>query len=282
MRFLVVFLCIFSSVYATNTSRVIAIDWTIAETMKALDYNPLAIGDKRSYSTWVRYPPLDDSVVDLGLRMQPNLEQLITLKPDLIIIPSFFGFNQSLLEQYAPLKVMDIYKGGDVYTNMIETTKEVAQLLSRENEARKLIKENEEIFLELSNQLQSVKSQIAVVQFIDTKQVRIYGENSIFGAGLNKLGLKNALPPHVITNLWGIAVIPVVELLRFPKDTILVIIEPIPFDLEEELRRNSLYRAIRLLDNKILLEPIWSAGGILSLQRFSKNLTQKILSQNNP
>ncbi|EIJ67470.1 hypothetical protein [Pasteurella bettyae] len=52
------------------------LDWTVAETMIALGEEPIAIGNVNSYNKWVVEPELSSSVQDLGIRLQPNPEQL--------------------------------------------------------------------------------------------------------------------------------------------------------------------------------------------------------------
>lgn len=145
MRILLIFLVTIQMIVA-DFKKVVAIDWTAAEILGSLGYEIAAIGDKRNYKIWVKEPELSENVVDLGLRMQPNLESLIKIKPDITIIPSFFKFHQNTLSQYSNVAVIDAYKDGNLYENLINATKEIAQLIGREKEAANLISRNEEIF----------------------------------------------------------------------------------------------------------------------------------------
>lgn len=65
-----------SPIAAAPLPRIATVDWTIAETLLALEVTPLAVGDAGPYQAWVGEPRLPAGVVDIGLRTQPNRELL--------------------------------------------------------------------------------------------------------------------------------------------------------------------------------------------------------------
>lgn len=264
------FLLLLCLVSFASEKRVVAVDWTAAEILSFLEYKIAAIGDKRNYKIWVKEPNLDEEVIDLGLRMKPNLENLIKLKADVIIIPSFFEFNKNTLVQYANIAVIDAYKEGDLYENLIKATNKIAKIIDKESKAKELIEQHEKFFEKLLNEFIKFGDRpFAVVQFVDNKRVRIYGKNSIYGVSLEKLGLKNAIGDEFDFNLWGIATIPITSLFSIPKNTRLVVIEPNPVDIEREIKFNGIYRALGFFNDYIKIKPVWSAGGFISMQRFA-------------
>ena len=278
MRAFFVFISTLTALIARNlpqetenlSPKIVAVDWTAAEILRSIGYDVAAIGDKRNYEIWVKEPSVENAV-DLGLRMQPNLEALIKLKPDFIIIPSFFEFNKNALAQYARVEVVDAYKEGDLYENILDATHRIAKIAKREKEAQNLIRENEEFFKNLRAELARFSNEpIATIQFIDSKRLRIYGES------LKKMGLKNAAPKEFTFNLWGIATVPITSLFKLPKNSRLVIVEPNPLDIKRELKFNGLFRALRFFENSIQTSPIWSAGSILSMRRFATQLAQNL------
>lgn len=284
MRAFFVFIFTLTALIARNlpqetenlSPKIVAVDWTAAEILRSIGYDVAAIGDKRNYEIWVKEPSVENAV-DLGLRMQPNLEALIKLKPDFIIIPSFFEFNKNALAQYARVEVIDAYKEGDLYENILDATHRIAKIAKREKEAQNLIRENEEFFKNLRAELARFSNEpIATIQFIDSKHLRIYGENSIYGVSLKKMGLKNASPKEFTFNLWGIATVPITSLFKLPKNSRLVIVEPNPLDIKRELKFNGLFRALGFFENSIQTSPIWSAGAILSMRRFATQLAQNL------
>ncbi|MGO2503948.1 MAG: hypothetical protein ACTH7C_12495, partial [Cobetia marina] len=55
---------------------VVALDWTLAETLTGLGVRAMGVGQVETYASWVAQPALPQGTRDLGLRTQPNLEQL--------------------------------------------------------------------------------------------------------------------------------------------------------------------------------------------------------------
>src|SRR5690554_7674114 len=54
--------------------RVATVDWTLVETLMSLGVVPVAAAQIKDYQAWVAEPALPESVVDIGLRGQPNRE----------------------------------------------------------------------------------------------------------------------------------------------------------------------------------------------------------------
>lgn len=66
---------------AVDTQRIVALEWLPVELLLALGITPYGIADIPNYKLWVSEPPLPDSVIDVGLRTEPNLELLTEMKP---------------------------------------------------------------------------------------------------------------------------------------------------------------------------------------------------------
>jgi hypothetical protein len=54
----------------------VALEWLPVELMLALGVTPYGVADIPNYNLWVNEPALPDSVIDIGLRTEPNLELL--------------------------------------------------------------------------------------------------------------------------------------------------------------------------------------------------------------
>lgn len=61
---------------ARQKKQVATLDWTIAETLIAMNNAPVAVGDATAYQRWVGEPKLPTETQDLGIRLQPNPEQI--------------------------------------------------------------------------------------------------------------------------------------------------------------------------------------------------------------
>lgn len=84
---------------------------------------------------------------------------------------------------------------------MIAFTEDIGSYVDREREANLLILESEEHFRRLRSNSSSISSPLLIVQFLDERHVRIYGENSLPGTVLDQLGLDNAWDGP--SNRWG-------------------------------------------------------------------------------
>ncbi|MBZ7940473.1 MULTISPECIES: ABC transporter substrate-binding protein [Campylobacter] len=273
MKKIIISLLILLELIQAKELKIIALDWTMAETMMMLNSQPLAVGDKRIYNTWVKEPVLPQSVKDVGLRVQPNIEYIINLKPDLIITSSLFVIDNHILKN--KIKIIDFYQNKkDVYTSINEGVLQIGIILNKKQEALEFIK-NTKLFFESSKKKLHYTKPIAIVQFVDKKHLRIYTKHSLFGAALEQLGLKNAYDKNT-NNAWGVDIISFLDLLKFPKETKFIVIKPTPFKLDEELKQNPFYQKMNIFQDYNELEPIWSAGSLMSMRRFAKELIEVI------
>ncbi|VEB89119.1 iron-hydroxamate transporter substrate-binding subunit [Klebsiella quasipneumoniae] len=55
-----------------DPQRVVALEWLPAELLLALGVTPYGVADIPNYRLWVNEPALPDSVIDVGLRTEPQ------------------------------------------------------------------------------------------------------------------------------------------------------------------------------------------------------------------
>lgn len=120
-----------------NVERVVALEWTYVEDILALGLQPVGIADIEGYHNWVKIPPaLDENVVDVGTRNEPNLEAIAELNPDLIIGVQFrVTENYDDLSAIAPTLVFNPYPDDltvSQYAEMIKTFSTIATVLNRD------------------------------------------------------------------------------------------------------------------------------------------------------
>ena len=70
---------------AINLHRIVALEWLPVELMLALGITPYGVADIPNYNLWVNEPKIPDSVIDIGLRTEPNLELLTQMKPSYLV-----------------------------------------------------------------------------------------------------------------------------------------------------------------------------------------------------
>lgn len=256
--------------------RIATLDWTITETLIALGHDPIAVGDITTYQSWVQKPALSDKVIDLGLRLQPNKMVLSTINTDLILISPLSAPLYSMLSQIAPVETITFYQPEvEVWSSINQATLLIANLVNKTAQAEVLLKQFDANLKQMQTQLPPTPP-LLLLQFIDDRHVRIYGRNSLFGAVIERLGLKNGwLHP---TNDWGFSTVAIEQLYRL-NDVQIVIIEPTPMGVEAQLQYSDLWQNLPFVHRyKIVRLPvIWSFGGILSAQRFANELTKQLL-----
>ena len=71
---------------AIDPNRIVALEWLPVELLLALGIVPYGVADTINYRLWVSEPPLPDSVIDVGLRTEPNLELLTEMKPSFMAL----------------------------------------------------------------------------------------------------------------------------------------------------------------------------------------------------
>lgn len=265
----------------TTPPRIITTDWAIAETLLMIDAPLVGIGDLKQYDNWVVYPKASDNVIDLGLRTQPNMEALFKVNATLLINSSWFQqiLPPELVEDRYQLYAVDFYtEKGLTWENSVQQTQLLGQITQREVQAEQLIQQVDANF-EANKQLLSgfSKRPIAIVQFIDFRHLRIYGQNSLYGLVLNRLNLSNAWQKE--TNHWGFDQITLLDLARLPANTLLIMVAPYPIHLTTNLAKNKIWAQLPFAksENHRFMPAVWAFGALPSMQRLSDFLVKTLL-----
>ncbi|WP_339884860.1 ABC transporter substrate-binding protein [Vreelandella maris] len=262
--------------FSTAKAQWATVDWTIAETLLAIDAPISSVAQQDAYHDWVGEPRIPESVSDMGLRTQPNLELLAQIPPTQTLISPMFAGLTPRLEQIAPVTSFALYSPGtDTWEEMQTLTRQLGELTERQPQAEQLIEETQTLMTTLREPRPRSQSEIApllMVQFMDARHVRVFGDNSLYNAVLEQLELPNAWDQP--TNAWGFALVGVEALARYP-EAMLVIVDPLPAGVEEQLAKSGLWQQLPSVknDNLLHLPPVWSFGALPSAQRFAKELT---------
>lgn len=276
-----IYTLLLAPLFAHATPRIATSDWSVAETLTALGAPPVSAGDKVSYQKWVAHPPLPTQTMDMGVRMQPNIEYLHRIRPDFFIQSAFYMGNADALRAIAPVHQIDLAnEQGITWANTVSATRQIAQLAQKADVAEQLITATETKFAKQKHQLQPYAHQpIAVVQFINARQVRIYGNTSLFHVVLGKLGLRNAWTGA--SNQWGFTNIGLGELAKLPDHTILIAVKPHPADVGRTLTHSTLWQRLPFSQSHRhrVLPSVWTYGGLSAMGRFGDLLTNALVHQ---
>ncbi|RAR63287.1 iron complex transport system substrate-binding protein [Onishia taeanensis] len=248
-------------------TRLATLDWTLAETLIALDHPPVAAAQVDAYHAWVREPAMPSSVSDLGLRTQPNLELLASIDPDRILISPMFANLVPRLERIAPVDTLALYSPGrDTWAELCELTRSVAALIDRPQAATRLIEATERALDAQKSRLDDDAPPLLIVQFMDARHVRVFGDNGLYQAVLERLGLTNAWTGN--TNAWGFSLAPLEALVGI--DARLVVVKPYPAGVRASLADSGLWQElVQRQGAPLMLEPVWSFGALPSARRFA-------------
>ncbi|AUZ04970.2 ferrichrome ABC transporter substrate-binding protein [Vitreoscilla sp. C1] len=273
---MIALLCLPVLLQAQNI-KIISSDWAIVETLVAMGHAPIGVGDKRAYQRWVAQPALPPSTVDIGLRAQPNLELIRQLRPDLVVNSSWFMQLQARAIPNAKSVSIDFFTSqGIEWHHSVAQTRALGKLIGQPA-AETLIQQAMQQFSHQSKQLAPhAKRPYAIVQFIDARHLRIYGNNSMYGQALTQLRLRNAW--NMPTNAWGFSQIDLLQLSKLPANTRLIVVHPHPANVAQQLQKSALWQRLPYSRsvNQIVLPAVWSFGALPSMQRFGNELTASL------
>ncbi|RCV87364.1 ABC transporter substrate-binding protein [Billgrantia montanilacus] len=247
------------------------LDWTLAETLMALEAPPRAVAQVDAYHDWVGQPRLADRVIDLGLRSQPNLELLAQLGPSHILISSMFTHLAPRLSQVGDVDTFSLYTLEDkTWDEAVALTHALGKVTGRPAAADSLVEETAAHIESLRQGLSQDLPALLIIQFMDERHVRVFGEHSLYQAVLERLELENAWQEQ--TNAWGFSLVGLEHLITL--DAQLVVIEPYPTGVEMKLRHSALWQHLSSVrdDTLITLPAVWSFGALPSASRFAELL----------
>lgn len=259
--------------------RIVALNWDLAEQLLELDITPIAVPNIKDYQHWVKQPAMPASVVDIGTRIEPNLEKLAALKPDLILLASPQYDLIARLEKIAPVLYYHTYsKQKNSALMAIENYRHIAKVVNKEALAEQKIAQMEQRFSELKAQLNlAFENQLPAVvamRFANTSSVYIYGENSTTEYALQQLGLTSALPQPA--TVWGIVQKRITDLQHVGEGYVLY------FGSQQEqqkLEKLVLWQAMPFvrLQHANRVTPVWNYGGAMSIKYIAEALSTSLL-----
>lgn len=278
--FCLLLLCSLSSLADLRTPRIVVIDWGLTETLLGLGVTPIAVAQTEGYRRWVMQPELPKEVIDLGLRVEPNLELLSQLTPDLILITPQFESSRAQLERIAPVHSLAIYTPQDeAYVGAQRVARELAELLGRQAQAEALIQRIDATLARIKLRLaDKTLPPFYVMTFLDPRHVRLFGKQSIYQGVLDRVGLHNAWSGP--TNYWGFTQQGIERLAEEPGAALLYL-EPLPPGTREGLAQSALWQRLPAVREQRLydLPPVWSFNGLLAAERFALQLESRLTSE---
>lgn len=263
--------------------RVVALEWSSAEHLLALGVQPVGIADVPNMKKWVKLPvEIAPDVVDVGSRVAPNLESIMLLKPDLIIgLKRNVEANYDELSKMAPTIAYDSNPTegqGDQYSRMIDTFKEIADIVGKKEEADKVLQNLDKTYAEAKEKVVAAgKDKVPFVLAMgysnqNAVEFRLSTDNSTAVKILEHIGLTNAYKPKKFEQN-GMTTTDVEALPALQDANFLHIIQDDDNVIENQLKNNPVWNGLTFVkENRIyaLGGDMWPYGGPLSAEIMAK------------
>lgn len=257
--------------------RLATIDWAMLETAAMIGHMPAAACELIRFRADAVAPVIPAEVVDLGLRGAPNLELLQLVRPTLILSSSFYGQIEPRLRQVAPVLSLALYEPGHAPLPRLMNALDRVAAAVGDPAAGARARAAADLRLDgLAVRLRpAVDRPVALVDIGDARHMRMFGADSLFGSTLARLGLANAWAGN--TQFSFLAPVPIEALADMP-DVRLVIVSPIPPEVEPALARSVLWRRLPpVAEGRVHRLPAGNAfGGVPAALRFAQALADAL------
>ncbi|WP_245630310.1 ABC transporter substrate-binding protein [Amphibacillus sediminis] len=263
--------------------RVVAIEWSIAEELLAVGIQPVAVADVEGFNKWVTIDAsLDESVVDVGLRQEPNIEEIAKVEPDVII--GVAGYQEAMLpelEKIAPVILYDTLSDdvvADLYASTLDNLRQTAKIVGREQEAEDAIARVDQRLAEAQASIEAAN--LPTHEFVFTQayssnnapEFRLFTPNSMVSHVLEGMGLTNKLegeddPNGFITsNVEGVA--------NYQEALFLHTVQQ-DDPLFDNLASNNVWNSLYFVENEWMYDVgagVWTFGSVLSIETLINNV----------
>lgn len=256
-----------------TTLRVACLDYGLAQTLIEIGAPPVGLIDTPGWNDWAVEPPLPQGISNMGSAHEINMELLELLRPDLILSTPYLEWVRPQLETIAPVKSFPIHAlGRSPYPNIVAATRELGGLLGKSAEAEALI-DRTEIELDAAKAKAARFAAVAVMTFMDARNIRFYGPGGNFQDVLDRLGIENAWKRP--TNEWGFSDAGISDLIEVGENW-LFYVDPVPADVEATLAGSPLWQSMPFVrkNRARRMGSVLMFGTLPSMTRFARLLVE--------
>ncbi|BED51166.1 hypothetical protein VEE48_24000 [Escherichia coli] len=237
---------------AIDPNRIVALEWLPVELLLALGIVPYGVADTINYRLWVSEPPLPDSVIDVGLRTEPNLELLTEMKPSFMVWSAGYGPSPEMLARIAPGRGFNFSDGKQPLAMARKSLTEMADLLNLQSAAETHLAQYEDFIRSMKPRFVKRGARpLLLTTLIDPRHMLVFGPNSLFQEILDEYGIPNAWQGE--TNFWGSTAVSIDRLAAY-KD-----VDVLCFDHDNSKDMDAL-----------MATPLWQAMPFVRAGRFQR------------
>ena len=260
-----------------DTRRIIALEWLPIELLMALGITPMAAADLPNYQIWVNEPQLPDSVIDVGLRTEPNLEFMAQLKPSLILYSAGYGPSEEKIKRIAPGIGFQFNDGSGKPLDVARRSLiELGEALGMQQVAKRHLNEFDAFIDSMKPRFVRRNSRpILLMAFLDSRHVLVVGKQSLFQQVMWLLGLENAWQGE--TNFWGTAIVGIERLAEI-KGAEVLCLEHHNNAMIEQATSTPLWQAMPFVREGRFqrIPPVWLYGATLSAMHLTRVLDKAL------
>lgn len=180
---------------------VVALEYSFVEALAKLELNVTGIADdkdKNNLENSIKH--LVGNYTSVGSRLEPDTELIKKAEPQLILADKIR--HESMFEKLntaAPTVLLESFDAN--YDQSIETFKQIAELVSKEDKGRELVVQHNEKVEDLSKDIKLDKdvSTIAAVPTYDG--LYVHASHSYVGQFLQKVGFNGSIPEDMENHL---------------------------------------------------------------------------------
>ena len=271
--------------------KVVVLEWTYAEDLLAVGVQPAGMADIESYGDYVNIEPqLDDTVIDVGGRQEPNLEAIAEIDPDLIIGVDFRHTAMlEELERIAPTVIFNPYpedESIDLYQEMETTFLEIAKAVDKTAEADQVLADLEEKYEESAAEIEAAdletKDVILTLAYSGPQapEIRVFTPNSMASIILERIGLNNVHEPEQF-EVFGSSTFNVEGLVQYEDANYLYTVPDEDNIYENQLVGNAVWENLNFVQEGRTYDlgpDTWLYGGPLSAETLMNQITDVMVN----
>lgn len=255
-----------------DPQRIVALEWLPVELLLALGVTPYGVADIPNYRLWVNEPALPDSVIDVGLRTEPNLELLTQMKPSFLVWSAGYGPSAEKLARIAPGRGFTFSDGKRPLMMAQQSLNEMAELIGRQQEAKRHLTEFDALMESLRPRFAHRGDRpLLMITLLDTRHVLVFAQNSLFQEVLDRLTINNAWQGE--TTFWGSVTVGIDRLAAY-KDADVICFDHGNAREMAQLMATPLWQAMPFVrEGRFQRVPaVWFYGATLSAMHFARVL----------
>ncbi|HFQ8227940.1 TPA: Fe(3+)-hydroxamate ABC transporter substrate-binding protein FhuD [Citrobacter freundii] len=257
---------------SVDPHRIVALEWLPVELLLALGVTPYGVADIPNYRLWVNDPPLPASVIDVGLRTEPNLELLTEMKPSYMFWSTGYGPSPGTLARIAPGRGFNFSDGKQPLAVARRSLIEMAQMLNLEPAAERHLAEYDQFIASRKPRFaQRGERPLLLVTLLDPRHMLVFGPNCLFQDVLDEYGIRNAWQGE--TNFWGSTAVGIDRLAAY-KDADVLCFDHGNNKEMAALMATPLWQAMPFVREGRFqrVPPVWFYGATLSTMNFVRIL----------